>query len=301
MCQDLSPRPTAISLRPLLLIAEDEFSAALLKGDDAVVAFNERWERLLADIDSVSSKGLDDETSALVHTVATRIATLAEVAIDLYTTSNALTSELMEQLDSSMSTLSLVDTQQGEHIRSLSQPPLPILSPSKCSPHHRKRRRCSEDTDVHPHKRMRCVALVSLLHVRILIPASVHIRGQRITNHHLKVFTPTRPCLPTHSSGLLPQILVNVACLMRVYPVPATDTRDNMLVLAFMQCPIHSRRITLHSSVGIPGARPPLSITIHWISMPSPSLSTFKLSGHLPKTPLFLRPRVSIIISVPLS
>lgn len=156
----LQDSSTSLSIVDRLLSAEDEFSSAIVEGGQALVAFNERWERLLIDVDACEAGVLDTSTSSLIHTVATRISELAEASIDLYTTCNSLTSELMTQLDLSMVELSLHDSAREKNsVRSLSQPRSDVLSPHGPDTvmTHRKRRHSSEPSCVRPCKRTRYV------------------------------------------------------------------------------------------------------------------------------------------------
>nr|VWO96878.1 DUF4097 domain-containing protein [Ganoderma boninense] len=156
------------SLTSRLVAVEDDFSAAIIEGGAAITAFNERWDALLIDVDLAfsSSTGLDDETLSIIHTVSTRIAELADASIDLYTTCNLLTSELVSELDKSMSELTLVDTPTvllSGLSRSHSQPP--------SFPHQKqveepvtkdgKRRRSSHHLCTPQHKRPRLQAAIS--------------------------------------------------------------------------------------------------------------------------------------------
>ncbi|KAI0652024.1 hypothetical protein C8Q79DRAFT_935831 [Trametes meyenii] len=98
------------SLQDRLISMEDDFVSALIEGDAAVVAFNQRWERLVDDIDvALQDNNLDDGILALVHVTATRIATLADITADVYTSYNAFTTELVDQIEELMSELTLVD------------------------------------------------------------------------------------------------------------------------------------------------------------------------------------------------
>ncbi|KAH9898222.1 hypothetical protein C8Q73DRAFT_663973 [Cubamyces lactineus] len=152
-----------LSLQDRLILAEDEFFAALAEGDAALSTFNERWEKLVEDLnEAADSIGLDVETSQLAHTTALRLITLADTSIELYANYNTITSQLMGQIDELMSELTLSDvsrdfrgrtkrrrdqTYSGSRSRSRSASPSVVyhkkrrlatlnpLSPTSCSHH----------------------------------------------------------------------------------------------------------------------------------------------------------------------
>lgn len=95
-----------------LLTAEQEFLVALGEGDSAVSVFDGRWQRLIAELDVAMDSGtLDDETSALAHTISLRIAILADTSADLVENYNAFTAQLVDQMTGLMSELALHDYQ----------------------------------------------------------------------------------------------------------------------------------------------------------------------------------------------
>ncbi len=147
-------------LRDRLLSAETEFFAALVDGDDAVAVFNKGWEALLDDINN-PFESLDPDTLTLAHTTALRIATLADTSIELYTSYDSYTSQLVSQLDSMMSELAFMDTRHGAFIRddlgsSVDGPPHTVL------PSSRKRQRDPDGTS--PRSKRRKYVHHGLLH-----------------------------------------------------------------------------------------------------------------------------------------
>ena len=145
------------SLRQRLLAAESDFLAALGSGDGTLVTFNDHWERLLADVDSaLETASLDSETASLAHTVTLRLVTLADASAEIYSSCNALTTQLMDQVDTLMSELTLLDRPQTEILQ---HPSSPSSGPPQsigrlrqdygCSTSSRKRRRnCIERQDI---------------------------------------------------------------------------------------------------------------------------------------------------------
>ncbi|KAJ8457221.1 hypothetical protein ONZ51_g11666 [Trametes cubensis] len=150
------------SIRKRLYAAEDEYLAALVEGEAAMAAFDAQWQALASEIDSVAeTSGLDEETSTLVHTTASRIAMLADTSIELYESYNLFTSQLMDEIDTLMSQLSLVD---GSH------PPITLLSSttSPCSDtlSSKKRKRVSDGSVTWNERQKRhrtCVSSSTLL------------------------------------------------------------------------------------------------------------------------------------------
>ncbi|KAI0830486.1 hypothetical protein BC628DRAFT_871305 [Trametes gibbosa] len=97
-----------LSFKDRLSAVEGEFLVALIKGGDALSAFNDRWEELVFEIDlALEHATLDTETASLAHAVASRCATLAETSVDLFSSYNSLTTELMGELDTLMSDLTI--------------------------------------------------------------------------------------------------------------------------------------------------------------------------------------------------
>ena len=92
------------SYKSRLLSVEDDFLASLSKSDDAIAAFEQRWEQLLHDIDSAMEvSGLSSDIPALAHAVALRIAALADTSATLLTQCDDLTSQFLDEVDSLMS------------------------------------------------------------------------------------------------------------------------------------------------------------------------------------------------------
>ncbi|EJF66854.1 hypothetical protein DICSQDRAFT_176610 [Dichomitus squalens LYAD-421 SS1] len=161
------------SLKERLLSAEDTFLSALSQGGSALTTFNKDWVALMAEVDlAVDAEALDPETSLLVQTTTYRIAMLAETSIELVELHEAYTSQFMDQLDSLMSELSLVDhaTMSG---RSRSSSPSACESDtlatcrSTCGgvpytnrPPSLKRRRDPDDTISETLKRPRYICIV---------------------------------------------------------------------------------------------------------------------------------------------
>ncbi|KAI0673310.1 hypothetical protein C8Q78DRAFT_1016559 [Trametes maxima] len=139
------------SIQDRLLSVEDEFLDALLEGGLSLVVFEERWDKLLAEINLAFDSGsLDDGVSSLAHTTALRIATLAETSADLFARRDAITSELMDEIDTLMAHLTLSD-ESSAYSRSDVTPSLSwskdnaTHSLQSISPVSRKRRRDDDD------------------------------------------------------------------------------------------------------------------------------------------------------------
>lgn len=99
-----------ISLKDKLLLAEEDFLSALSGGEKALLAFEDRWQSLMEDVEAAAaSQEFDLDTSSLIHTTALRIATLADTSVALFTSYDTLTAELVGELDSMLSELSLSD------------------------------------------------------------------------------------------------------------------------------------------------------------------------------------------------
>ncbi len=133
-----------MSLKGRLLAVEDDFLYALSGGEAAIIAFDRNWQTLLQDIDSAVAKtNADAETLSLAHTVSLRIALLADASADLYTSCDSFTSQLMHQVDSMMSELTIYDHQPSPiHYTSLT-PDTTVPSVEDRSP--RKRRNVDLD------------------------------------------------------------------------------------------------------------------------------------------------------------
>lgn len=141
--------PVSVTFRDRLISAETDFYSALLGSDDSIVAFNTRWETLLDEIHD-ASESLDADTLTLAHTTASRIAALADTSIELYSSYDKFTSELVDQLDSMMSELTLTDIVPTNITPySLPSPPSPSLTTKQqVTPQFtRKRRRVPEITE----------------------------------------------------------------------------------------------------------------------------------------------------------
>lgn len=135
-----------LSLKDRLLAAEDDFLTALREGGQSIVTFDQHWTSLFEDIQLAEDNGdVDTETLELAHTTAVRLSILSEASVDIINTHNSITCNLMGQLDSLMSELSLSD----------------CPSPSSSPPHTRRslkrQRGASSDpeVDTRSHKRRR--------------------------------------------------------------------------------------------------------------------------------------------------
>ncbi|TBU63776.1 hypothetical protein BD310DRAFT_524044 [Dichomitus squalens] len=163
------------ALRDRLLLAEDDFLAALAEGDGAVVAFNERWEALVADVDAVlESTGLDEQTSALVHSVAFRIATLADTSAEVFESSDLITSDLVAQVEDLVSQLRLEDNTLSvspppSHPVSLASPSHSTVCPDLEDSASRRKRRGSSNGTPDRRKRQRYVYRL-MIEFKTLIP-----------------------------------------------------------------------------------------------------------------------------------
>ncbi|KAI0801093.1 hypothetical protein C8Q74DRAFT_1240262 [Fomes fomentarius] len=103
------------SFKHRLLLAEDEFVSALAQGGDAIDSFDRTWATLMGDIDSaIQSTGLDAETSTLAHTIASRIAILADASAEIVANYDSITSELVDEMNTLMSQVALVDPISSE-------------------------------------------------------------------------------------------------------------------------------------------------------------------------------------------
>ncbi|KAM5533418.1 hypothetical protein V8D89_012915 [Ganoderma adspersum] len=136
---------------------EEEFTSSLSEGEDAISAFHERWQQVVGEVDALEQTGhLDEDLSMLVHIVATRIATLAEISLEIVATRDNLTTELVGELDSLMSELSISDC-PAPTIKSPNplQSTMDTAPPSNAAPGRRKRRKGSEVLSARPTKRGR--------------------------------------------------------------------------------------------------------------------------------------------------
>ncbi|KAJ3006364.1 hypothetical protein NUW54_g3966 [Trametes sanguinea] len=154
-----------VSLKARLLAAERDFVSALIEGGGSLVAFNDRWEQLLRDVDTaLETNCLDHELSALAHATATRIAALADLSEEAYASCELVSAQLVGQLEVMVSDLTLHDN-DSLSLDKESTPPLALTIPRvSATPSLRKRRRTSspEDEDVnHSAKRYRTSSLSS--------------------------------------------------------------------------------------------------------------------------------------------
>ncbi|KAI9065941.1 A mating type homeodomain transcription factor [Trametes sanguinea] len=142
------------SLKQRLLSAEDEFISALADGDDALVAFADKWERLLEEADvAFHDHCPDSDMGALVYTTSIRIATLAESSSELYARHESFAAQLTDQLEALMSDLAIFDSSP------LSQIPT-TLPPCTTSIKSKRRRTSSPERELtyEPTKRRRVIA-----------------------------------------------------------------------------------------------------------------------------------------------
>ncbi|TFK94378.1 hypothetical protein K466DRAFT_657746 [Polyporus arcularius HHB13444] len=145
------------SLSSRLLAAENDFVSSLIDGEEAMLAFNQRWERLVEDVDvALESTGLDEELASLMHATAERIATLADISADIYVNYNTFTLHLIDQIDSLMLELAIVDDDQ---VPRLAPPAEKVSARSRSHEISRKRRRASSpDSNLGTCKRARTTA-----------------------------------------------------------------------------------------------------------------------------------------------
>lgn len=135
------------SLQERLLSIEDEFLTALSDGEDALSTFEQRWEKLQEDLDTAFRLGeLDMPLSMLVHSTASRIATLADTSIELLIRKDTITNELVEEVESLMAQIDLAGTAALTSSTTLSS-----------SPSHSKRCRDADESPV-PSKRRRAAS-----------------------------------------------------------------------------------------------------------------------------------------------
>ncbi|KAI0688025.1 hypothetical protein C8T65DRAFT_127355 [Cerioporus squamosus] len=126
------------SLQQQLLSIEDDFLKALGEGGDTLCIFEERWQKLLVDVEAALDSGsLDEETSALAHTTALRVATLADASAELFASRDEITLDLMAQVDTLMAQVSVSDE---------STPSLPVRHIESEVMSSRKRRRDSSES-----------------------------------------------------------------------------------------------------------------------------------------------------------
>ncbi|KAH9858018.1 hypothetical protein C2E23DRAFT_159735 [Lenzites betulinus] len=136
-----------LSFQDRFLRAEDEFCQALVNGGNALMTFEVRWEKLLEEVDmAYASSSLDSETAALAHTVSMRLATLADASVELYSSYNAFTSELVADLDTLMSELTLSECPSPPTSVSWMQPSDHHLPPCRST----SRKRCRSDSPPPP-------------------------------------------------------------------------------------------------------------------------------------------------------
>ncbi len=135
------------SLKDRLLSAEDECLGALVEGGEVLSNFLAQWEILAQDLDVAHDTAiLDADTSALAHAVALRIAELADISADLFTSYDDITTDLIAELDGLMLELSLTRS-SARALQSPSPPPdRHRARVSSSSPKSLKRARSSSDT-----------------------------------------------------------------------------------------------------------------------------------------------------------
>ncbi|KAJ7110030.1 C-terminal domain of homeodomain 1-domain-containing protein [Mycena epipterygia] len=88
-------------IRQRLLSIEREF-IPILSGDDveAAVAFSQRWSQLHADVEAaLHTNSLDDETSALAHSIGSKISISADLFLSFRTISGNVTDQLERMFD----------------------------------------------------------------------------------------------------------------------------------------------------------------------------------------------------------
>lgn len=98
------------SLRARLLAIEEDSLTALFQGYDAVLAFEQRWDALAEDCARAQQTcDPDDEILYLIQTVASRLATLADDCVKLYVGSEALVGDMVSEMETIMSTMTIED------------------------------------------------------------------------------------------------------------------------------------------------------------------------------------------------
>lgn len=96
------------SIRYRLTQAEDLFFSAMSGNDATILAFDKTWSKLQSDIgSSIANKSLMDETIALAHTVASRVAILATGFYDIQVVTETLTTSFTEELNQIFSRLDI--------------------------------------------------------------------------------------------------------------------------------------------------------------------------------------------------
>ncbi|KAI0936810.1 hypothetical protein AcV5_004857 [Taiwanofungus camphoratus] len=107
-------------IRERLLRVEDDLLSAIVEGTSAIETFDKSWSNLRRDIDiAIQDSSLDDETVSMAYFVSSRIAIYASTFYDLYVDYEDLTSNMVGEVETIMSRLTLGDT-------SSSAPPLPL-------------------------------------------------------------------------------------------------------------------------------------------------------------------------------
>lgn len=118
-------RPHMATLRQRLLSIEDDFLSALSEGGEELVTFELLWDALQQDLDmALHANRLDDETACMAHTVAMRIATLADTSIEILGVKDAITDDLVKEVESLLTQLDFAedDPAGGARARSASSP-----------------------------------------------------------------------------------------------------------------------------------------------------------------------------------
>ena len=100
-----------LSLKDRLLSVEEDFLASMLNGDKAMSAFDQRWQTLLDDIDhametEAATNSINHDIPALAFAVASRVATLADTSVALFTTCDTISSDLYKRRKVSSNPLS---------------------------------------------------------------------------------------------------------------------------------------------------------------------------------------------------
>ncbi|KAJ6503348.1 hypothetical protein C8R47DRAFT_1316586 [Mycena vitilis] len=92
---------SSLDIRQRLLLIESEF-LPILSGDDADAAasFSQRWTQLYADVEAaVHANALDAETSALAHSIGSKISISADLFISFRTITDTATEQLERMFD----------------------------------------------------------------------------------------------------------------------------------------------------------------------------------------------------------
>jgi hypothetical protein len=123
------------SIRERLLNTEGLFFEAILQDPPTLVNFYEKWETLSDDFkQALKSDSVDDETIALAHAIASRVAILAARYLDFSMLSEEITSDLRNNLDDIFAQLSVADVSLSTETQRAASLHLEIIDPAQPSP-----------------------------------------------------------------------------------------------------------------------------------------------------------------------